>query len=67
MKSNDMLFVNSKDVMRITGFIERTACRILVRIRKKNKKDERYGLVTVNEFCEFTGLKTEQVLPYLNK
>lgn len=49
-----------KDVIILTGRRDRTARRLLERIRQQNGK-EKGGYVTVEEFCRFTGLKEEYV------
>jgi hypothetical protein len=58
------MVVHVKDVMAISGISERSACRVLARIRKLHKK-HLTAFVTVEEFCAFTGLKREQVMEYL--
>jgi hypothetical protein len=45
----------------ITGRGERYSRNLLARIRKRNKKLPRQ-LVTVDEFCNFTGLEKEMVM-----
>jgi hypothetical protein len=58
------LVIYTKDVMNITGRKERTAQKLLAQIRahyQKSKED----FITLSEFCTFTGLKEEQVLPFL--
>ncbi|MBY0427006.1 MAG: hypothetical protein K2Q22_15330 [Cytophagales bacterium] len=53
-----------KDVQNITGKKERTARKLISDIREslgKRKND----LVTVEEFCAFTGLKPDQVNKFL--
>jgi hypothetical protein len=37
---------------------------MLAQIRKKYKK-EKGQFVTIDEFCEYTGIKEERVLPFL--
>ncbi len=64
MKQLERLIINPTDVMLITGFTERRACRLLVKIKKANKKHGN-ALVTIDEFCLYTALKKEQVQPYL--
>lgn len=58
------IVIYAKDIENITGRKERTARRILQKIRENNgkSKDE---FITITEFCEFTGLKPEQVMPFL--
>lgn len=54
-----------KDIMSITGIHDaRTARKFLDKIRKKFKK-EKGSLVSLDEFCEFTGFKEERVTRYL--
>jgi hypothetical protein len=52
--------VYAKDVQRITGKTERSARRLLARIRAAFQKPKD-GLVSVQEFCLFTGLPLEVV------
>lgn len=47
--------VYSKDVEILTGYKGRTARRLLQKIREHNGK-KRGDLVTVTEFCEYTGI-----------
>lgn len=58
------VFIYTKDVMNITGRSESTARRMLVSIRKKNRKEGK-AFVTVEDFCAFTGLKEDKVTPFL--
>jgi hypothetical protein len=58
------IFIYAKDVINITGRKERAAWKMLSKIRKKYKK-EKGQFVTVDEFCEYTGIKEERVLPFL--
>jgi hypothetical protein len=53
-----------KDVMNITGRSDRTARSLLCSIRKHFGK-ERGAFVTIEEFCEFTGMKNEMVEKFL--
>ncbi|MFT3752875.1 MAG: hypothetical protein QM800_08350 [Paludibacter sp.] len=53
-----------KDIQRITGKSERYGRLLLARIREQNEKDE-HQFVTVDEFCIYTGLKIEQVAPFI--
>lgn len=54
-----------KDIMLITGIQDaRTARKFLDKIRKKFKKDKG-ALISLDEFCEFTGFKEERVTRYL--
>ncbi len=58
------IVIYAKDVMNITGRKERAARKLLAQIRKKYKK-ERGAFITIFEFCEFTGLKQENVTAFL--
>jgi hypothetical protein len=53
-----------KDIERITGKSYRQSTRILKAIKKSNNKLEN-ELVTIEEFCQYTGLKIEQVEPLI--
>jgi hypothetical protein len=54
----------AKDIMNITGRKERAARKLLARIRKKYKK-KKGDFISVEEFCEYTGLKEEKVSLFL--
>lgn len=58
------VIVYPKDVMNITGRRHRAARKLLERIRlRKGKGPEAF--VTLDEFCSYTGLKEEEVRPFL--
>jgi hypothetical protein len=59
------IIVYKKDVMAITGVSERTARRWLAQVRKLHNKPAA-ALVTLDEFCAFTGIKIEQVIAHLH-
>jgi hypothetical protein len=50
-----------KDIQRITGKSYRQSTRILNQIRMSLRKPKS-SLVSVEEFCEYTGLKYEHVI-----
>ena len=50
--------------MNITGRKERAARKLLAKIRKKYQK-KNGELISIDEFCEFTGLKEEKVAAFL--
>ena len=50
-----------KDIQRITGKSYRQSTRILNGIRKSLRKPIN-SLVSIEEFCEYTGLKYEHVI-----
>jgi hypothetical protein len=58
------IVIYTKDVMNITGRKERTARRLLSLIRKHYSKKQN-DFITVEEFCQFTGLKEEKIYPFL--
>jgi hypothetical protein len=53
-----------KDVQRITGKSERYGRLLLAKIREQNEKEE-HQFVTIDEFCRYTGLSTDQVTPFI--
>ncbi len=53
-----------KDIERITGKSYRQSTRMLQAIRKRLNKLEN-ELVTIEEFCQYAGLKIEQVEPLI--
>lgn len=58
------IVIYAKDIMNITGRKERAARALLAAIKKKFKK-KKGEFVSVDEFCEFTGLKKESVREFL--
>jgi hypothetical protein len=59
-----MVIIYSKDVQRITGKTDRTARRLMKAIRKKLGK-EKHHMISLGEFCHYTGLPEEEVLKRL--
>lgn len=57
------LVLNSTDVMHIMGVSERTARRKLRDIKEYFGK-ERYHEVTIDEFCDRTGISHEAIFEY---
>lgn len=57
--------VYPKDVQRITGRTERYGRKLLQRIKTHFEKAE-HQLVSIQEFCQYTGLKVEEVKRYLH-
>ena len=53
-----------KDIERITGKSYRQSTRMLQAVRKSLNKLEN-ELVTIEEFCQYAGLKIEQVEPLI--
>lgn len=58
------IVVYTQDVALITGRTERTARKLLTRIRKHYGKETR-SLVTVEEFCAYTGCDPDAVMTLL--
>lgn len=54
-----------KDVQRITGKSERYGRKLLQKIKMQlNKQDHQF--VTVEDFSNYTGIKQEQILPFIS-
>ena len=53
--------IHAKDVVKITRRTERAARLLLKRIRTQKKKKP-HQFVTVQEFCEYTGLGVKEVM-----
>lgn len=61
---NKRLCIYPKDIQRITGKSYRQSIRLLQNIRKElNKLQNEF--VSVEEFCQYTSLKMEQVEPLI--
>ncbi|HVI49025.1 MAG TPA: hypothetical protein VM802_29435 [Chitinophaga sp.] len=58
------IVIYAKDVMNITGRSERTARKILQQVRRVNGK-KRGDMITVIEFCHFTGIDQQLVEAFL--
>lgn len=58
------MIIYTKDVMLLTGKSERTSRRLLTRVRHYYGKGRR-SLVTVEEFCAYTGFEAVQVMESL--
>ena len=57
---NKRLCIYPKDITLITGKSYRYSARLLQKIRTKLKKDKN-EFISVEEFCQYTSLKLEQV------
>jgi hypothetical protein len=61
---NKRLCIYPKDIQRITGKSYRQSIRLLQKMRiKLNKLEDEF--VSIEEFCQFTSLKIEQVEPLI--
>jgi len=58
------LIIYPKDVQRITGKSERWGRMLLQKVMEKFNKEE-HQLISVEEFCLYTGLKIDQVMPFI--
>lgn len=58
------MVIYCQDIRNITGASERTARRLLARIRKQFNKQPG-NLVTLKEFCQVTGIDEEYLKEYL--
>ncbi len=56
--------IYTKDIQRITGKSERYARMLIEKVRQANQK-KKGDLITVDEFCQYTRLKKEQVEKFL--
>lgn len=59
------IVVHSKDVENITGHMPRTARKLLQKIRQQAGKPKG-ALVTVKDFCSYTGIAEELVNGFLS-
>jgi len=64
MKKVKRIIIYPKDVQRITGKSDRYGRQLLSKIKQELSKKP-HQFVCIDEFCQFTGLKAEQVAPYL--
>lgn len=54
------MVIYAKDVQRIIGKTDRTARKLMKAIRKKLGK-EKHHMISVGEFCDYTGLPEAEV------
>lgn len=64
MSGTKRICIYPKDIVRITGKGERYAGKLLDKIKMDLSKTENQ-FVSVDEFCQFTGIKIEQVQPLI--
>lgn len=53
-----------KDIQRITGRSERYGRTLLKKIKNHLNKEEHH-FITINEFCDYTGLKVDHVREHM--
>ena len=64
-KQPKRITIFSQDIERLTGWSPRSARRLLQEIREYlGKKEEE--ILTITEFCGYTGLTEEQVRPFMS-
>ena len=61
---NKRLCIYAKDIQRITGKSYRQSIRLMQKIRTDLNKQEKEFL-SIDEFCQYTSLKYEQVEPHI--
>ena len=61
---NKRLCIYPKDIQRITGKSYRQSVRLMLKIRTQLNKLPN-ELVSIEEFCQYTSLKYEQVKPLI--
>jgi hypothetical protein len=65
MRFQQRLIINTKDVENLTGLCQRSARRLLRKIRRYLEKDDD-DYITIPEFCEYTGMPEEHVREFLS-
>ena len=65
MRTMNRIIICAKDIQQVTGKGERTARRIIQKIRMNYSKPAT-AFITVDEFCTYCGLKKEDVLTVIN-
>ncbi|HET8828833.1 MAG TPA: hypothetical protein VFM79_05805 [Pelobium sp.] len=58
------LCIYPKDIMLITGKSERYGRHIIKTIKEELNK-EKHQLITIDEFCDFMGLKSQEVAEFI--
>ena len=64
MSTTKRICIYPKDIVRITGKSERYARKLIDKMKIQLSKNENQ-FISVDEFCQFTGLKIEQVKPLI--
>lgn len=64
MNTTKRICIYPKDIVRVTGKSERYARKLIDKIKIQLSKNENQ-FISVDEFCQFTGLKIEQVQPLI--
>jgi hypothetical protein len=64
MSTTKRICIYPKDIVRITGKSERYARKLIDKMKIQLSKNENQ-FISVDEFCQFTGLKIEQVQPLI--
>jgi hypothetical protein len=61
---NKRICIYPQDVQLITGKSERYGRKLIRTIKDKLQK-EKHQLVTVDEFCDYMGLKKSEIIPFI--
>lgn len=59
------IIIYPKDIQRITGKSERYSRYLMKKIKNDLQKEDHH-LVTVQEFCEFTGVEVEEIEQFID-
>ena len=59
------LCIYPKDIQKITGKSERYSRDLIHKIRAFSEK-QKHQCITIEDFCKYSGLSKEQVLPFIN-
>jgi len=60
MKALKRICIYPRDIQRITGSSGKAACKLIREIKRQLDKPEA-GLVTIREFCAYTGISEDEV------
>jgi hypothetical protein len=61
---NKRICIYPQDVQLITGKSERYGRKLIRTIKDKLQK-EKHQLVTIDEFCDYMGLKKSEIIPFI--
>ncbi len=65
MKQLERIILYPKDIQNITGKKDQAARKLHQLIKEAMDKPE-HGLVTVDDFCAYTGITKEEVIKFIN-
>ncbi len=64
MEELHRIIIYPKDIQNITGKKDQAARKLYHRIRQALNKPHN-GIITIDEFCNFTGVSKEEIKPFL--